>query len=539
MRPNNVRVARLPQRWLAWCDWVGQRPLALLTLFVAVSLLTRWLSLVVDVIDMDETAHIVGAWDAARGWVPYRDTVDNKPPLVYAYHLLAQGIFGRGLIPVHAFTALVTVPLTALGVSAFVGHRRLGTVAGLTFLVYSAAFIGHDMLASNTEIQMMLPATWALVAVKDQERALRPQRAFLSGVLVGVAFLFKYQVAAWLPLIGLAIAWAAWRDHRWRSVVTVPTALAVGFALPLLATWLTFRALDADTHLVYWTLTNNVRYAANPISGREAMERGLSYFVPFLLATAPLWWGTARSLRTWGDPYRPLLLVGVLVATVPAVALGFRFFPHYFVQFYAPLAAAAAPWLLRVLSAPPTRTSRLVLGWSALMLFGFMLANAYVYLADTRVYRERDPVFRAVAARLQGDACAAGATMFVWGYAPVLYYHADIPAASRFIVLAQSGLTTVHLRQSGQRAWRHARPERRGPDALGLADGGPRGAPGHLHHRHGAGRHLPLEQVPSRAVSPPRLVRARLVRPRGRNRQGAHLSSQGLRADERGQLTSR
>ncbi len=194
--------------------------------------------------------------------------------------------------------------------------------------------------------------------------------------------------------------------------------------------------------LFYWTLTNNARYAANPISLREALERALSYFVPFLLVTAPLWWGTARSLRLWGDAYRPLLLVGALAATVPAVAVGFRFYPHYFVQFYAPLAMATAPWLVGLVAAPPTRASRLVLGWSALMLVGFTLANAYLYLGGTRVYGERNPVFRKVAARLQRDTCAADATMFVWGYAPVFYYHADIPPASRFIVLAQSGLTT-------------------------------------------------------------------------------------------------
>jgi hypothetical protein len=32
--------------------------------------------------------------------------------------------------------------------------------------------------------------------------------------------------------------------------------------------------------------------------------------------------------------------------------------------------------------------------------------------------------------------------MFVWGYAPIFYYYAGIPSASRFITLAQSGLTT-------------------------------------------------------------------------------------------------
>ncbi len=243
-------MTRPPRRWLAWCDRLAQRPLALLALFVAVSLLTRWLSLVIDVLDMDEAAHIVGAWDVARGWIPYRDTVNNKPPLVYAYHLLAQALFGRGLLAVHAFTAIVTVPLTALGVSAFLGHGRPGALGGLTFLTYSAAFLGHDMLASNTEIQMMLPATWALVAVRDQDTARQPVRAFVSGLLVGVAFLFKYQVASWLPAIALAIAWTGWRDRRGPSTTAALASLAtitLGFALPLLATWVVFRRLGADT----------------------------------------------------------------------------------------------------------------------------------------------------------------------------------------------------------------------------------------------------------------------------------------------------
>ncbi len=67
-------------RALAWCDALGRRHLALFAMFVAVSLLTRWLTLIVGVIDIDESAHIVGGWEIDRGRLLYRDFVDNKPP---------------------------------------------------------------------------------------------------------------------------------------------------------------------------------------------------------------------------------------------------------------------------------------------------------------------------------------------------------------------------------------------------------------------------------------------------------------------------
>jgi hypothetical protein len=60
------------------------------------------------------------------------------------------------------------------------------------------------------------------------------------------------------------------------------------------------------------------------------------------------------------------------------------------------------------------------------------------------VYREKDPVYRAVAERLAADACFPGARLFVWGWAPAFYYEAGLRGArpaARFAVLAQAGLT--------------------------------------------------------------------------------------------------
>jgi hypothetical protein len=193
--------------------------------------------------------------------------------------------------------------------------------------------------------------------------------------------------------------------------------------------------------LLYWTVGNNIAYTTRAIQPSEAAERFVSYAVPFALVTAPLWWGSWRLRANDETPDRRALMLALVVFAVPAAFLGFRFYPHYFVQLYVPLAIAAAPWLEAQLVPRVTRAGRLAAGWAVAMLAGFMAANAVLYLGGLRVYREIDPAFRNVARRLRADACAPGATMFVWGYAPAFYYYADLPIASRFAVMAQSRLT--------------------------------------------------------------------------------------------------
>src|SRR5262245_35523266 len=141
------------------------------------------------------------------GKLLYTDFVNNKPPLLYVYYALAQWMFGRGLFAVHLFTALFTIPLTAFGVSAFFEHSRKGIIAGLMFLLFSAAFLAHDMHSSNTEILMILPGTWVLVFVRDEQRAQKILPIFIAGFLLGVGVLLKYQIAAWSGAIALATAW--------------------------------------------------------------------------------------------------------------------------------------------------------------------------------------------------------------------------------------------------------------------------------------------------------------------------------------------
>jgi len=190
---------------------------------------------------------------------------------------------------------------------------------------------------------------------------------------------------------------------------------------------------------VYWTIQNNLVNAANPIAPREAIRTGAQLPCALLLVTGPLWWGECEGPARVERLARSVLLAG-------AWRRAWR--PRSWVPFLPPLfrsALSAAgdcgePVADAGLQCPRARASRAFFGWTVSVVVGFMVANAALYHPGSQVYRERSPVFRLVGERLRGDPCAPG-PLFVWGYAPMFYYYADLPAASRFVVLAQARVT--------------------------------------------------------------------------------------------------
>ena len=441
-------------------------------MFVALSLVTR-LSLVdLTFIDLDESAHILGAWTLLDGQVPYRDFVDNKPPLVYVYYALAQLLLPRGMAAVRWVTTLLVLPMTAYAASAWFRHDRRGLVAGALYLIYGAAFLGHDMLAANCELLGLLPAAWALVLLTRPDGA----RPLLAGVLLGAATLFKPQFGLWVPAVGWALLGLARPDRagRWARVAT----FLAGGAAALVVCYLCFAAAGAGDDFLYWLWRHNLGYAANPISAGDAIWRAVTRVGPFLLTTGWLWWAAWRSrpLLDQTDPYRTRLLGALLIASVPAMFVGFRFFPHYFIQLYLPLALASAPWLAELLRRPWRPAARWFVAHTAVALIGFAVANTILYrILDPSPYEEVDPIYEQVGRELATDVCAGPdrsgkpATLFVWGYAPPFYYHArrfaGIRPASRFVIpqASLSGFVPGNPASfSGQHDGRgHIRPEHR------------------------------------------------------------------------------
>jgi len=409
-----------------------RRPgLALFLLFVATSVASRGFLLGVDILDVDEAMHIVGSWELLRGRHLYVGFVDNKPPLLYVYYAFAQLLFGRGMLAIHLLSVIITIPLTALGVSAFFGHDRRGALAGMAFLVFGAAYLAHDMHSVNCEMLMLLPATWAVAVLADEARARRRTWLFSCGALLGIALLFKQQALAWFPALALAAVMAN-RQAR-LGLASAFTALIAGLVVPLAATWGIFAALGDTQAFLYWTVLYNFSYAQQPMEVGEIVQRLAKYFLPFLAATVGLW-VLARCSRRRLPRYQWALVMCVLVCTLPIVFVGFRFYPHYFVPLYTPLALGAGPVLAALWKSPASRWAKLTLAYALASWFCFSVANGILYLSGHEFpWEEHNPVYRKVADVLHADACHEGASMFSWGPGPMFVFPADLPLASRFV----------------------------------------------------------------------------------------------------------
>jgi hypothetical protein len=394
-------------------------------LFVLATLVTRLVVIDVPIVDLDEASYLVGARDLLNGGRLYVTFADHKPPLVYVYYAACLLLHGGDMTIIRWITMLIWIPLTALGLSAFFGWGRRGLAAGLIWIVYGAAYLGHDMLAVNCELLMMLPLVWALVVARGPRTPAGQARSLgVAGLLIGIAVLFKYQAIFWAPALVLD-AWLVRRWRAWRAVF----ALAVGVTVPLVATYALFAARGTGGDFLYWNVTHNLLYTSHTTSWPSAAQRLAAYLLPFLITVSPLAWAWWQGRRC-AD--RQALLLFVAACSLWIAFLGWRFYPHYFIPLYVPLALGATPFVADGLR-DGTRHRRWVTAASVLPLAGFTVANFVLYHSRYRVLAETRPVVSEVTARLQGDPCFGSGPLFVWGYAPIFYATTGLRQATRFV----------------------------------------------------------------------------------------------------------
>ncbi len=300
------------------------------------------------------------------GGVPYRDAWDQKPPGV---HLAYAGLVA--LWPHESVVAgadLAVAALTALALIAL--GRRLssssgaGEVAAAAFLLLgnpAMGRLGGLRVRAQCEVFLALAVAAALLAVW---RAIRSQPAnrgwlLISGALLGVAVVFKYNAVAYaLPLL-VMVAGSPAADSRpgLRTIAARAGWIAVGATLPvvLMLAWL--GGAGALDDLYRATILYNVRYSGETYGGRLHMLR---YLVTFPVAYArvdPLWFvgglgavvmvGRAVLARAEGGARNEHVLHNLvapawIAAACAAIAInGSRGLPQYFVQAGPALALAA------------------------------------------------------------------------------------------------------------------------------------------------------------------------------------------------------
>jgi len=346
--------------------------------------------------------------------------VDNKPPGIYWSYALTFRVFGN-----YQMTAVHAIGLLAMAATCVVifflvrrlANARIGMLAALFYGLLTAA--GNPrLLASNTEIFMMLPLTASVLFMFRREW-------LWSGLLLVAAGAFRQSAAINLILVAVGLWWLEPPGRRLRAAGLFAGGLAAGLAGGAALIALT----GSLSGFWRWTIETLTGYASTNWTPGLVWFRAKDSILPFVIDMAVLWIAAIALATRWRsiDVTRRLVAVWLAVAMAGSLAGGHLSW-HYFIQAMGPLAVLAA------LAFEHFHLRRIV---AAAAVAGIVIPAvawwAFDLTADPLTYDNRPPVpqHQAVSDYIAAHT-SPGDRVFVWGDWPALYIESDRKMSSRF-----------------------------------------------------------------------------------------------------------
>jgi len=398
------------------------------------------------ILNRDETIYAVIAREILRGAVPYRDIWEIKPPLIFYLYALIFRLFGEiSLTPVHIFAALY-MAVTAL-VTADIARKQWGPkeglIAGLGMAAYSTFTNSMQSQEADTELFLLLPQ---LLAIRFFLWA-RPGRVsrdmFISGLLSGIAMMFKQPAALVVILMGLwPLIFPPAGQGRFRGLayflsgaITVPAIFLIYFTCK-----------GAFRDCLNLMVLNNIAYLRERTHG--------SAFAVFMRLAGGAWFIAAPNIVLWLLGYgsaiyaaievivkgraengrmRNLFLAIYLIVCSICSFSGVTFYDHYYVMMIPALTLMWTYGTSALWSRLRNRATRVAL---ALALFIGVLYPLVEFHFVRREWVEQFKVADRLFTGLGADIRARTGPddrIFVWGLNPEIYFLAQRRPAGRFI----------------------------------------------------------------------------------------------------------
>lgn len=396
-----------------------------------------------------------------RGWLPYRDLFDSKPPLFLSSYALARLFPGTLTQSVWALEAVWLAANMALCFA--VGRRLDGRWAGLAAAallfvgLWAPGWGGYWSRAQAEELLVapLVGAAWAALAASE-----RPRAALWCGVLTGVVGLFK------VPAMVVALAWPAlWLGGDARGLWRRLALLIAGALLPWMVTLALFAALGSAGSLVDAVFVYPSHYAATIAPGWSAvlsdfLRKVVDELPGMLLLAAAGVVATRRRARV--APW----LVSFIVASAGAIVLQRQLADYHFLLIVPSLALAAGLGLVHLARASSAR------GRSAIVAALLLLATVPLAVRAARGWQAAYAVdvasplqsreaylqhftagpFSAatveMAARLVREHTRPDQGILVWGLSPGIYALAYRHPVTRYafhqLLLTEAPLSLRH-----------------------------------------------------------------------------------------------
>ena len=384
-----------------------------LWLLLAAVLVIRSAGFAFGVLNIDESDYMVFGTALFKGLLPYRDLVEIKPPLGYFTYAPSALFGGQSILPMRVLGVLWLLG-TALVLREVVRRWTRDEVAGwaAAWLCLLANLV--EVPSFGSELMMNLPIALALLAFVSEA-------ALPAGLCIGVASLYRHQAAIAAVALGIALLFR--KDLRRFAL------LALGSMLPWIAAAALYGAIGQAPQFIEWAVTRNFTYIGN--GGGGVLSRAAQAVALCCGATLLPWLLAARESFRPRDAFARAVSL-LLWLTWAAVAMGGRFYEHYFLQFVPPLAVLAAPgaadlWRRRA------ELSRLVracvvaaVAIPVCLNVGFSWARGL-----SGKYPAQEPRTRELAAFLRQHS-TSDETLFVWGHYTPIYTLSGLLPGTRY-----------------------------------------------------------------------------------------------------------
>jgi hypothetical protein len=414
---------------------------------VILTIVTRLPTLWLHVIDIDEAIWAVSANMLIDGYIPYVEFADNKPLGVVVFMAaIFKAAGGMNLIAVHIATMIV-VALTAFAIyrlASNLKNQRSGLAAAVFYILFITNYI-PKVISTNVETLMNLPLVLSMLALISAYDARRSLNIFLAGICIGIACCFKYQAGVTGILIAAAIFFGPPRKGDGESFAAALAKgiflFAAGSLIPFAIMLMYILYVGAFDEYVALSLAGSMSYISAGGAGLHIGRQILVRLGTYLIASSPLWILAAMRIadifKHGEGRWKEFVIVSWLLFSSIPVMIGWRLYGHYFLLWVPALSILAGIELAHQLENWKTsRTARIVSAVIIIMSVFFTISFAVPRYYLDRVNRaagEDNPFDYIPIAEAVHKKTADGDFIFVWGFAPSIYYFSGRTPASRFL----------------------------------------------------------------------------------------------------------
>jgi len=399
------------------------------------------------------------------GGIPYKDAWDVKPPGIFFAYALSEWLLGKNMMAIRVLD-LIWQALTALVVNSIArrvwSQPSAGLIAALAYLFGYFSLEHRD--TANADSMLALPLALSILLTLQAARRRGTLPLFLAGACSALAFLFKYPLGILLPVLMLAVALPAEggfeqpRTQSLRPSLVRSGAVLCGFVVVLAGCFLFFclrggwrELVDVQLHWAIMRVGKTERRFSllGLLAASHDFMPGRWFGILVVVSLAVLLWLLLRrefSVKTG-------LVAAWLGGGLVSLFLQAGFFPYHYAPLLAPMAVLASLAFHSLYQTRYLARESLPVILSGLLLLALFPPACQPYVTSFRSLVEVLSGQKSLAAHYadyEKGRLSAGASMevasflrentvatdkvYVWGWAPLIYFLAERQPVSRFIL---------------------------------------------------------------------------------------------------------